>query len=546
MPITFINDPSSSGPILCIDFGTTHSIVASTNANEPYILEDAEGPFDVPTTVSYTNKAQSKDHCVYSIKRLIGQSATKAQQLGFNATVTENGQVGIITESGTHTVFSIVLKFFQQLYTRTSKKLQENFSPQVVITVPAYFTQNSKNEIRLAATQAGWEPVRLLSEPTAAAFEANLQNQNGLFLVYDWGGGTFDISLVESQDGLLLVQALAGDPLLGGDDFDMLLAQHCTKQQGPSQEDIIQAKKYKHKLCASETISFAGTTVTPENFFDIVSPLINKTLQLCDQVLHDANISYADISSILCVGGTSKYQKISEKLKQHTQCQVNTPSRPEHSVVLGGAVYANLLAKGQTPTLIDALPLSIGMEIGQGLMEVMIPRNTPVPYNTTQKFTTSVNQQKYIAINIFQGERDLTKYCTLIGTCSLGPIPPMPAGYPQVEVSFSVDAEGLLHIMAIEKISETTISTTLTHSWSVNNKEDIIKQSAQFALEDAQEYHFALLVQKATFLTNGIQHAYAKTTPVYLKSAWLQQNIHSLTSEEISSKIEELESLIKE
>lgn len=544
-----INEEQSSPQTICIDFGTTRSLVASTDSNgTPYILEDHIGPLDIPTTLDYKDPLTppscglSKEDSVSSIKRLIDQPPDTIQNLGFTASKTKNGHWGIQTNIGPLQVYSIIQDFFQYLFKRTENLLKNQFSPEVIISVPAYFTQKAKSEVRLAATQAGWKPLRLLSEPTAAAFSYNLHKSEGLYLVYDWGGGTFDASLVESSGGMLLVQALAGDNLLGGDDLDSLIAQHYGPSNVPWPELMTEAQRCKEILGRGQTCLFYNTELTPENTYHVIKPLIDKTLQICDQMLSEANVSYSDLKSIVCVGGSSQHQSTLLSLKNHTQKNILNTVHPQKAVALGGAIYGHHVRMRTSLSLIDALPLSIGLELQGGLMEVMIPRNTPVPFQVMQKFTTSLDGQKFVKINVFQGERDFVKNCALIGELSLGPIPEMRAGFPQIEVVFSLDTEGLLHIIAVEKISETVLSTTLNHDFSKVDPSQVVLESARFALEDAEKYHYSLLVQKANLLIKNV-NLIKDNSKAKEHANLLQKNMASLSRDDLIASIITLEEL---
>ena len=492
-PNSLIHDPTedlATGPIVGIDFGTSHSLV--TIGSPPSVVSDALGPISLPTTVSYTDEGcifGEELQSIHSVKRLLGQSFSDIKHLKLpHVSEGVDDTILIHTKERALTPEQIATDFFQHLYTRTASHLGTNL--RAVITVPAYFSERARHIIRKCAMAAGWQPFKLLSEPTAAAFAYGLHKEDGCYLVYDWGGGTFDVSVLSVAHGAFQILALNGDMLLGGDDIDYALALKVLGHDNVSTDILYYAKSIKEALAIHSQAQWSlngSCSLIAEDLAYVFEPFIQRTLSLCDEALHDASLEPQDIRGIILAGGTTIAPCVQSAVQKHLGAPLYQSIAPQSVVAFGSAIFAHNLQEGAEQALLDILPLSLGIEIKGGLTDTIIPRNTPIPYGATQRFTTSIDNQKTVVISVLQGERDLASHCVSLGTILVGPLPPLPAGVPQIEVSFLIDADGLLTVHVIEKISGVSSFSFLHDVLDAKEKERIIRESSAHALADADE-----------------------------------------------------------
>jgi molecular chaperone HscA len=312
---------------------------------------------------------------------------------------------------------------------------------KAVITVPAYFSERARSATREAAEQAGLSVLRLLNEPTAAALAYNLEEgTKGSYLVYDLGGGTFDVSLLRMEEGGFQVLAVGGDTKLGGDDFDKIIAEHL-------QTDLETAKEIKEHLSTQES----HKKLTRKELENLIETFIQKTLQICEKTLGTHKVE-----KIILVGGSTRMPFIQEALKKKFQKDLLTSLNPDEVVALGAAHHAYNLFQGNGKLLLDVTPFSLGLETLGGFMEKMISKNTPLPCVISQDFTTYQDNQKSIAFSIFQGDGNQVKECLFLGRFILSHIPPLPAGKARIQVTFTLDADGILSVRAREQATGVT------------------------------------------------------------------------------------------
>jgi len=362
-----------------------------------------------------------------------------------------------------------------------------------VITVPAYFQENERQAIKKAAQIAGWDVIRLVNEPTAAAVAYGLdQEAQGTYLVYDFGGGTFDVSILNLTKGVFQVIATGGDPQLGGDDIDSLILSHWENlYHRPFQttQDRLLARQAKEFIAtSSDPFDQFGVLLTYQTLEQLVSPLIEKTLLVCEQILKDANQQVEDLSGIILVGGSTRLPWITEQIRHRWGRSPLTGIDPDKIVAFGAAWQGYHLCGGEGALLLDITPLSLGIETYGGLVEKIIPRNTPVPIAIAQEFTTFEAGQTAMTIHVVQGEREFVKDCISLGQFTLEGIPPMAAGAARIRVIFRLDPDGLLIVEAIEKSTGQTISVEMkpTFGLTQNDFERLIREGYEKGSDDIQ------------------------------------------------------------
>lgn len=486
-PTNIIEDRPQK-PIVGVDFGTTRSLVAF--GDPPEILKDDSGCLDMPTVITYANGAVvcGKDGA-FAIKRLLGQKFSAVDHLELpHVRKGTCDSVELHVNGTTVSVQQAVRDFLMHLCQRTSALL--NDSPvRAVMTVPAYFSESVRHNLRQCALEAGWEPVRVLTEPTAAALAYDLHKSEGVYLVYDLGGGTFDAALLSVEQGAFRVLALGGDPLLGGDDIDHALAK-AVMGENANDEDVQYARSIKEALSTQTKILWergVSREITKDFLKKVAQPFLEKTFNICDDVLQEGGVTASQVAHVICVGGSVRDPWIMESVQAHTGINCLCDFDPQKVVAFGAARYAQQLSTGTALTLVDALPLSLGIETAGGLMDIIVERNTPIPCSVTQTFTTFVDNQKFVKISVLQGERDIAQHCTKLGVLSVGPLPALRAGVPQIDVTFCVDAEGILSVWVKDKTSGEQFFTFVRDVVHASHKESVVLESAKCALEDAQE-----------------------------------------------------------
>jgi molecular chaperone HscA len=494
-----------------IDFGTSNSLISYCDKNGNIkIIPDENGNKIIPSKISLDqngdiligNEAKNGKDLISSIKRIIGKNFDEIlnkEQLPF-AILEEDNLVKVKFGDQNFTATEIAAKIISRL-----KKIAENhFQDEiknVVITVPAYFNEKSKAETKKAAKIANLNVLRLLNEPTAAALAYGLDNNSkGTYLIYDLGGGTFDISILKLTNGIFRVLGVGGDSDLGGDDFDKIISDKIIsnlKLTNFDQEEKLKiigiAKKIKEKFLISENITeiieIYGKkqkfSLNITEFSQLSEKLINKSLNLTTNLIDELKLTKGSIDGIILVGGSTKLPLISQKLSGiFPKNKIFTNLNPDEIVAIGAAIQAHSLSFGSKNLLLDVVPLSIGLETMGGIVEKIIHRNSPIPISKSKEFTTYADGQTGIKFHIIQGERELVKDSISLAKFEIKNLPKKESGQIKVRVDFTIDADGLLVISAFEK--ESNQEKTIEINWGNELDENQIKKALLDANKNAK------------------------------------------------------------
>jgi len=543
--------------VIGIDLGTTNSCVAVMEGGKPKVIENSEGARTTPSITAFTKDGErligqpakrqavtNPDNTLFAIKRLIGRrfddpmTKKDMELVPYEIVRGKNGDAWV-KAGGTDYSPSQISAFILQKMKETAESFLGETVTQAVITVPAYFNDAQRQATKDAGQIAGLEVLRIINEPTAAALAYGLEKDDGKTIaVYDLGGGTFDISILEIGDGVFEVKSTNGDTFLGGEDFDSAIVEYLADQfQQKENMDLRKdklalqrlkeaAEKAKIELSSSQqteinlpfiTARMEGGSSTPLHLVEtitrskleqLVDGLIQRTLEPCKKALADAGIDKGSVDEVILVGGMSRMPKVREMVESFFGKKPHTGVNPDEVVAMGAAIQAGVLQGDvKDVLLLDVTPLSLGIETLGGIMTRMIDRNTTIPTRKSQVYSTADDNQQAVTIRVFQGEREMAADNKMLGQFDLVGIPPAPRGVPQIEVTFDIDANGIVNVSAKDKGTgkEQQIRIQASGGLSDNDIDQMVRDAEKFAEEDKKRREAAEVRNNADSLVHATQ-----------------------------------------
>ncbi|HTH15314.1 MAG TPA: Fe-S protein assembly chaperone HscA [Magnetospirillum sp.] len=538
-----------AGAAVGIDLGTTNSVVAISFEGEVEVLRGADGKGLIPSVVHYKDDGsvevgprareailETPDHVVSSIKRLMGRGIEDVKALAGTLPYAveqnpEGGMVRLKVAGRVMTPVEISADILRAIKARAEEALTGRAVSRAVITVPAYFDDAARTATKDAARLADLEVLRLVNEPTAAALAYGLDNSvEGLYAVYDLGGGTFDISILKMEKGVFQVKATGGDAVLGGDDIDHAVAEHFLAERAKNLgEQTISAGEAKQALMTARVAKECLTgrdggewmievdgkpsrhALNRATLEILAEPFVARTIDICRNVVEDAGIDVADINGVVLVGGSTRMPLVRAKVAEFFGKEPLSNINPDEVVAVGAALQAEALTRGSDTLLLDVTPLSLGIETMGGIVEKVIPRNTPIPVAMAQEFTTYQDGQTAMSIHAVQGEREMVDQNRSLARFVLRGIPPMAAGAARIRVTFQVDADGLLTVSAKEMTTgvEQQVAVKPSYGLSEDEMANMLRASLENARDDMTQRLLAEAVVEAKRSALAVQSALA-------------------------------------
>ncbi|CCE66010.1 hypothetical protein TPHA_0O00390 [Tetrapisispora phaffii CBS 4417] len=545
----------TKGPVIGIDLGTTNSAVAIMEGKIPKIIENAEGARTTPSVVAFTKDGErlvgipakrqavvNPENTLFATKRLIGRRFEDQEvqrdikQVPYKIIKHTNGDAWVEARGQSYSPAQIG-GFVLNKMKETAEAYLSKTVTDAVVTVPAYFNDSQRQATKNAGQIVGLNVLRVVNEPTAAALAYGLEkSESKVVAVFDLGGGTFDISILDISNGVFEVKSTNGDTHLGGEDFDIILLREIVKkfksESGIDLENDRMAIQRIREAAEKAKIELSSTVSTDINlpfitadasgpkhinlkfsraqFETLTEPLIKRTVDPVKKALKDANLSTSDISDVILVGGMSRMPKVIETVKSLFGKEPSKAVNPDEAVAIGAAIQGAVLAgEVKDVLLLDVTPLSLGIETLGGVFTRLIPRNTTVPCKKSQIFSTAAAGQTSVEIRVFQGERELVRDNKLIGNFTLAGIPPAPKGVPQIEVSFDIDADGIINVSARDKASNKDASITVAGSSGLSDAEieQMVNDAEKFKTQDEARKKSIETANKADQLANDTENS---------------------------------------